>query len=111
MTTLPSARLFFRVLAASAGASVALIAAPVPADARIVCRNDMQRVAGNYISTPYCQDEYVARVAREYGMKASAARVRDNPNYKREVCRLIGNDIRVSEFCMNENPRVRGRAF
>lgn len=100
-----------RVCALGAGVAAAVLAAPHSADARIVCRNDSQLVAGSYISTPYCQDAYIARVAREYGMKASAARVRDNPNYKREVCRLIGNDIRVSEFCMNENPRVRGRAY
>ncbi|HMN38034.1 MAG TPA: hypothetical protein PKD49_10070 [Hyphomicrobium sp.] len=82
-----------------------------PAQARIICHNGFQKVGGNLISTPYCQDELLAEVAREYGMRASAARIRNNPNYKREVCRLVGADIRVSEHCMNESPRSRGRAF
>jgi len=80
-----------------------------PAEARIVCRDGFQKVAGNLIATPYCQDDLLARVAREYGMQASAARVRDNPNYKREVCRFVGNDIRISEYCLQEAPSFRAR--
>ena len=41
-------------------------------------------------------------VAREFGVKASAERVRNNPNYKREICRLVGRDIRVQEACVDE---------
>ncbi len=40
-------------------------------------------------------------------MRASADRIRYNPNYKREVCRFVGNDIRVSEHCLNERPSIR----
>ena len=80
-----------------------------PAEARIVCKNGFQAVGGDLIATPYCQDALLAQVAREYGMSASPARVRNNPNYKREVCRFVGNDIRVSEHCMQENPGFRGR--
>ncbi|MGE0053060.1 MAG: hypothetical protein AB7S74_02520 [Hyphomicrobium sp.] len=83
----------------------------VPSQARIVCKDGFQNVAGSMIATPYCQDDLLAKVAREYGMKASAARIRENPNYKREVCRLVGADIRVSEHCMNDSERSRGRAF
>lgn len=92
-----------------AAAVVAAVAGSAPAEARIVCRDGYQSVAGNLIATPYCQDDLLARVAREHGMKASAARIRDNPNYKREVCRLVGNDIRVSEHCLQENPSFRSR--
>lgn len=87
----------------------ALVLLPASADARIVCRNGFQAVGGNLIATPYCQDALLAKVAREYGMKASDARVRNNPNYKREVCRFVGNDIRVSEHCLQESPGLRGR--
>ena len=81
-----------------------------PANARsIKCANGYQLVAGNYIATPYCQDALLAQVAREHGMRASADRIRYNPNYKREVCRLVGNDIRVSEHCLNEQPSIRVR--
>src|SRR5690242_10114771 len=51
-----------------------------------------------WLATPYCQDELVAEVAREYGMKASVQAIRSNPNFKREVCRLIGQDIRVKKI-------------
>lgn len=77
----------------------------------IKCRNGYQIVSGNLIATPYCQDALLAQVAREHGMSASAARVRNNPNYKREVCRFVGNDIRISEHCLNETPSIRGRGF
>lgn len=84
---------------------------PAAADARIVCKNGFQAVGGNLIATPYCQDDLLAKVAREHGMPASAARVRNNPNYKREVCRFVGNDIRIMEHCLNEAPSIRGRGF
>ena len=96
---------------AAAAALVCLGSLIAPAHARIVCKDGFQNVAGSMIATPYCQDELLAKVAREYGMRAPAARIRNNPNYKREVCRLVGADIRVSDYCMNESPRSRGRAF
>lgn len=80
-----------------------------PAEARIVCHDGFQKIGGNLIGTPYCQDELIARVAREHGMQATGARVRNNPNYKREVCRFVGNDIRISEYCMQEVPSFRSR--
>lgn len=90
-------------------AGIAVLGFPSAADARIVCVDGFQKVGGNLIATPYCQDALLAKVAREYGMGASAARIRNNPNYKREVCRFVGNDIRVSEYCLQEAPSFRGR--
>jgi hypothetical protein len=84
---------------------------PAAAQARIVCKNGFQVVRGELIATPYCQDALLARVAREYGMAASDARIRNNPNYKREVCRFVGHDIRISEHCLNEAGRAGGRGF
>jgi hypothetical protein len=84
-----------------------VLAAASPAKARIVCRNDYQLVGGNLISTPYCADNYVAAVARQYGVRVSDAAIRNNPNKKREVCRFIGHDIRIAEHCNNEVPRGR----
>jgi hypothetical protein len=99
----------------SAGAAVvaviAITSAASPAAAAIACKNGYQRVQGNYISTPYCQDALLTRVAREYGMKVSGSAIRWNPNFKRDVCRWVGNDIRVQENCRIINPGVRGRAF
>ncbi len=98
--TLPIA-VAFAVLA-SAGPGVA---------GGIRCKDGYQDVAGSMLATPYCQDALLAAVAREYGMPVSAARIRANPNYKREVCRFVGHDIRVSHHCPDETPGLRGRGF
>ena len=79
--------------------------------AAIECQNGFQRVQGSYLATPYCQDALLATVARQFGMKVSAYEIRENPNYKRHVCRLVGRDIRVQETCMEVNPNSRGRSF
>lgn len=57
------------------------------------------------ISTPYCQDEYVAVVARDYGIKTTGARIRNDWGHKRDVCSLIGQDIRIRTACISENDR------
>jgi tRNA(Met) C34 N-acetyltransferase TmcA len=89
-------RLAVCVAALSAGAALA-----TPAAARINCVKGFQRVQGNLIATPYCQDQYLAQVARQHGFRASAARIRNDPNYKKELCRFVFNDIRVQTTCLN----------
>lgn len=102
----------FAATIAAAASAVALLTPGAEAGSRgIRCQGGAQLVAGSYISTPYCQDALLASVARGYGMRASADRIRYNPNYKREVCRFVGHDIRVSEHCLNEAPSLRGRRF
>jgi hypothetical protein len=83
---------------AALGAAAALAS---PAAAAIKCHKGFQRIQGNLIATPYCQDQYLAQVAREYGFKASAARIRNDPNYKKELCQFVFNDIRVQTTCLN----------
>lgn len=80
-----------------------------PASARIACKNGYQNVSGSWLSTPYCQDALVSIVAKEYGVNAPAAEVRENPNFKRNVCRLIGSDIRIRETCNEVSPNGRAR--
>ena len=70
-----------------------------PASAAIKCKRGNQFVGGQWIATPYCQDQQLAQVAREYGIPASAAKIRNNPNFKMEVCRTVFNDIRVKITC------------
>ncbi len=65
----------------------------------IKCINGFQIVKGARLATPYCQDNLLAQVAREYGSRVSAKTIRNNPNEKRNVCRLIGQDIRVKHNC------------
>ena len=80
-----------------------MIAGDVPAEAAIKCSQGYQIVNGSPIATPYCQDNLVAQVAREYGFKASESAVRNNPNFKREICRYVGRDNRLTTACVNEN--------
>ena len=102
----------FLITIAAGAFAVAVLAPGAEAGRRgIKCQGGAQLVAGSYISTPFCQDALLASVARSYGMRASADQIRYNPNYKREVCRLVGHDIRVSEHCLNETPGFRGRRF
>jgi hypothetical protein len=82
-------------------ASLIAAAAVTSPAAAINCRNGTQLVQGNWIATPYCQDQHLAQVAAQYGFKASAARIRNNPNYKKELCRYVFNDIRVQDTCLN----------
>ena len=90
--------------------AAALSLTPTPADAAIKCVRGFQVVNGSHIATPYCQDALVAKVAREHGMKVSAAKIRNNPNYKRNVCQFVGRDIRIYQACIDANS-VGRRAF
>jgi hypothetical protein len=80
-----------------------------PANAGIKCSGGFQVVNGTLLSTPYCQDQQVAQVARSYGLRVTDGQIRNNPNIKREVCRTIGRDNRVYLSCLESNPS--GRRF
>ncbi len=86
-----------------------LATSALPAMAKIACTRDgFQIVQGNLLATPYCQDQLLARVAREYGLRVSDAEVRNNPNSKRRICRFVGRDIRVQPTCAETNYGRRG---
>lgn len=84
-----------------------LVISAVSAEARIVCREGFQVVQGQEISTPYCNDNYVATIARQYGDKVSDAEVRNNPAKKNEICRWIGSDTRIRNYCDDSSGRGR----
>jgi hypothetical protein len=101
---------FKRQMRKFCGHAVVLIAtlAATPAFA-IKCENGYQRVQGNLIATPYCQDQLLAQVASSRGFKTSAAKIRNNPNHKKEICRFVFSDIRVQETCLSAGvPEYRG---
>jgi hypothetical protein len=72
-----------------------------PASAAIKCKRGTQLVGGQWIATPYCQDQYLAEVARKSGFNASAAKIRNNPNYKKNLCQYMYSDIRVQQTCLD----------
>lgn len=74
------------------------IATAAPA-AYIRCEGSYQLVNDSWIATPYCEDQHLARVANTYGDLVTPPEIRGNPSTKAEVCRLVGNDIRVDDIC------------
>jgi len=87
------------VAAASLLAFGALAASPASA---IDCQGNFQiQKNGNRIATPYCEDQNLAYVAREYGMNVSAEAIRYNPSVKQRACRVAGHDNRVRNTCSN----------
>lgn len=83
-----------------AAAVASLLGMIAIADAKPRCKEGFQEIKGRSVSTPYCEDEYLAQVAREYGTRVSADTLRANPNAKRDVCRFIGRDIRINHTCV-----------
>ena len=77
----------------------ALTAAAGPASAKIVCKGEWQVVGGNEIQTPYCADNYLAKVARKYGDRVSGRRMRNNPIARDRVCGFVGADPSVAGIC------------
>jgi hypothetical protein len=101
------AQIYVPILCVGLVASVPIVI--TPAAAAIACKGGYQIVHGYELSTPYCEDENLAGVARQYGMKVSGSEIRSNPGVKSNACRLVGKDIRVSQACMQENSSRRGR--
>lgn len=94
-------------IAIAAGAAVLLLAgtASQPARAAIHCEGPSQVVNGSLITTPYCEDNYLAYVARRfYGIQVSDYTIRQNPSAKAEVCQQIGHDNRVNNNCQGHLP-------
>jgi hypothetical protein len=101
-----SARTFSRTTLVAAATGI-LVMSAASAEARIVCREGYQVVNGREISTPFCNDNYVATIARQYGDRVSDAEVRNNPAKKNEICRWIGTDSRIRNYC--DDAAGRGR--
>lgn len=70
----------------------------------ITCHGNYQVVNGEEISTPFCRDNALAAVARQYGYSVSDAEMRNNPSRKEEICRALRNDNRVYTACAEVVP-------
>jgi len=79
--------------------AVLLALTPVPAEAKIKCKGIFQVMKHGLISTPYCQDREIARVAQSYGWKVTFAQVRNDPLKKVYICQALGNDNRLKGAC------------
>ena len=88
-----------RMIALPALSAVLLATTYSTSEARIRCNGAYQIINGSPHATPYCGDEYLARVARTYGIRVSGRRIRKDYSKKSEICQLIGHDNRVSDIC------------
>jgi hypothetical protein len=90
------------------GATVVLSLSVGAAEASIICREGFQIVDGNAISTPYCNDAYVAEVVRSYGRDVSDDAVRNSPALKDQLCRQFGSDNRIQNYCNTDSGHDAG---
>ena len=81
------------------------------AQARIQCDGNFQIVNGTAVSTPYCRDMNLARVARSFGWRVSDEAIRYSESTRAQVCRAIGHDNRVFEACSPYRNDGGGRRF
>jgi hypothetical protein len=93
-------------LAAAAALAVSLAS---PAAARIECRGNFQVTKYGLISTPYCEEGQIARVARSYGARVTGAEVRNNPLKKVYLCQVYGYGTRLKGSCAGYAPELFGR--
>jgi hypothetical protein len=77
----------------------ALVVATGGAEARIVCDGNFQVTKSGPVSTLYCQEQNLARVARGYGFHVTEQEIRASESAKAQVCSAIGNDNRVFSIC------------
>jgi hypothetical protein len=101
-------RLAFTGSAGLALAAFLIAAAASPAAAKIECRGNFQITKHGPISTPYCEEENIARVARTYGFKVTGAEVRRDPLKKVYLCQIIGGDTRLKGSCAGYSPDLYG---
>lgn len=86
-------------------AGAMLACASGTAEAAIRCDGNYQiQRSGETISTPYCREQMLARVARSHGMRFSDEAIRHNEGVKAQVCRFVGTDLRVREICQPYQP-------
>jgi hypothetical protein len=91
-------------LACLAGAVLLAVVASTPAEARIQCQGNYQVTKHGLISTPYCEDNQIALVARSYGWRVTPAEIRANPLTKVRICQILGGDIRLKGSCAGYAP-------
>ena len=95
---------FVQTSLACAALTVAVLAAPGPAGARIKCQGEFQVTKYGLLATPYCQEEQIAIVAQSYGWKVTASEVHNNPLTKVNLCQQFGNDVRLKGACASYSP-------
>jgi hypothetical protein len=81
---------------------LAMLVMATPSHAAIKCDGPFQIIKGyGKHATSYCENKYLAAIARSYGWKVSDQAVRHNPGLQGRICRQIGHDSRLIGICSN----------
>ncbi len=76
----------FRLLKFPVSVAAGIVFLATQADAAILCDGNFQILSGAAISTPYCQDENLAALERNQGIRVSGDAIRRSPDAKRQAC-------------------------
>jgi hypothetical protein len=76
--------------------------------AAIRCNGAYQVNSLGEFRSPYCEDGYLASVARNFGMRVTGDQIRNSTSVKADVCRTIGFDSRIFDICSTYRGRNRG---
>jgi hypothetical protein len=90
------------------GAAVFTVTSAEPTAARIQCKDNFQVTKYGLLATPYCEEEQIAKVARTYGWKVTAAQVHNDPLTKVQICQILGGDVRLKGSCAGYAPENYG---
>ena len=96
-------------LAVAAAVAMLCLAAHGTAEAAIKCQGNFQVTKYGLISTPYCEEEQIARVAQTYGWKVTGNEVRNSPLKKVRICQALGGDVRLKGSCGAYSRDLYGR--
>lgn len=81
----------------------------MPSEAAIKCNGAYQLNSQGEFHSPYCEDGYLAQVARTFGWRVTGDQIRANYGLKADICRAIGFDSRILETCAAYRPQNRSR--
>lgn len=87
-----------------AAAALAAIGAAAPAHAAIRCDGGYQINSQGEFESPYCQEQVLAKLS---GVPVGT--IRGSLGAEQNACRMVGGDIRISQFCGIINPRSHHR--
>lgn len=85
-----------------------LVTGAQAAQAAIRCNDAYQINSLGQFRSPYCEDGYLAKVARTFGMRVTADQIRNSTSVKADVCRSIGFDSRILDICVTYRNQNRG---
>ena len=71
--------------------AMGFVTSVMPAKAGVVCDGNFQIVNGQPVSTPYCEDEQLARTWQRHGIKITGDVIRRSTELKRESCLAVGD--------------------